>query len=340
MRVLYIDAMKAQHAKSNTNGLKKAFSKVASVDLFDYRTLASISNPQSMNKALFKTVKHSKPDLIFIGKGECIFGDTVALIKQHFPNTFIVSFLGDFYWEPADFKIGQCQHADLNLFSYYDESIRNLYKKTGVKNIGYWNDGFDPEVEKKVNVLKDVEVSFFGSNYLKINNYLENYQFRYNLMSAIDKKFNLVVYGKGWENFRNRRNWVTEDKKTEAVNRSKITIGVTAVDNAYLYLSWPRVFQTMACGTLHITQYVPGLEQIFKNKEHLVWFRTLNECLELIEYYLKNDDERERIAETGRNFVLKNHTYSNRVNGFIDMKIKNENNIYDYLGVTEDYLNW
>lgn len=336
MRILYVDTLKAVHAQSNVNGLKNAFRKIATkLDLFDYRTLVSISSAESVNKTLFKYAKKAKPDLIFLGKCESIYGDTIKLIKE-FTNAYVVSFLGDFYWEPAPFKIEQSQYADINLFSYYDIGIRAKYKEAGATNIGYWNDGYDIGTEKKMDLPKTDDVIFLGSNYLQINNYLENYQFRYNLMKQIDDKFNLTVYGKGWDGFKKPRAWVHTGHKTEAVNRAKITVGVTAVDNAYLYLSWPRVFQTMACGTLHLTQYVPGLEKIFTNRKHIVWFRTVSECLELIDYYLKHDDEREAIAEAGRALVVENHSYDNRIRGIADRKIKDEEDIFAYLG-TKDY---
>ena len=43
-----------------------------------------------------------------------------------------------------------------------------------------------------------------------------------------------------------------------------------------------RTFLTLAAGGFHLTHYVPGLETMFENHRHLVWYRSDEECLELI----------------------------------------------------------
>ena len=48
MKILYIDAIKAQHAQSNVRGLKTAFEQVGVVKTFDQRTFAKISSEKEM----------------------------------------------------------------------------------------------------------------------------------------------------------------------------------------------------------------------------------------------------------------------------------------------------
>ena len=323
MKILYVDAITAKHAQNNVTGLLSAFQLFAKTDAFDSRTLTKISSPEAMNKTLTKICFKNNYDLIFFGKCESVFGSTIKNIKEN-TNSFIISFLGDFYWEPCPFKLDQNQHADLSLFSYFEKSILDKYQ---YKNVGFWTDGCNPTLDIDMNIHKEHDVIFMGNNYLKINNYLENYSFRYDLMKKIDENFNLVVYGNGWD-LKNIHSWVTNKDKTIAVNKAKISIGVSAVDNAFLYLSWPRVFQTMACGTMHMTQYVPGLELLFTNHKDIVWFNTIEESVELLHHYLKNEEELKRISTFGKEKAL-THSYVNRVKGIIDLKIKD--GLFDYL---------
>jgi len=74
-----------------------------------------------------------------------------------------------------------------------------------------------------------------------------------------------------------------------------------------------RVFEVMSCGTMLLTDRINnGMEELFKNKKHLVLYNDENEMLELVEYYLDNEEERERIAREGQREVHKKHTYEHR----------------------------
>ena len=69
----------------------------------------------------------------------------------------------------------------------------------------------------------------------------------------------------------------------------------------------------MASGAFHLTRYFPGLEDVFENGEHLVWFHSIPEAIDQIEYYLAHDREREKIASAGRQEVLMHHTWDDRI---------------------------
>jgi spore maturation protein CgeB len=74
----------------------------------------------------------------------------------------------------------------------------------------------------------------------------------------------------------------------------------------------------MACGAFFIQRYTPGLETIFDNHEHLVWYRTEEELVSLIEHYLDEPVERERIANKGRKLVTSAFTYDRAVTRIIE----------------------
>jgi len=112
--------------------------------------------------------------------------------------------------------------------------------------------------------------------------------------------------------------FVDEKEFAEACSAAKITLGINAVNNVKMYASWRRTFNSMASGAFHLTHYVPGLEEAFENRKHLVWFNSVPEAIELIEYYLAHDEERERVAEGGRQEVLAHHTWDIRIAEMIE----------------------
>lgn len=83
---------------------------------------------------------------------------------------------------------------------------------------------------------------------------------------------------------------------------SGVVLGVNTVNSVDLYFS-NRTFLTLAAGGFHLTHYVPGLETLFENHRHLVWFESDDECLDLCRHYLARPTARRRIAAAGRTWV-------------------------------------
>ena len=66
-------------------------------------------------------------------------------------------------------------------------------------------------------------------------------------------------------------------------------------------------------GGIILRSYGKSWEEVFENGKHLVWFESISEAIELIECYLAHDDEREQIAQTGRQEVISHHTWDHRI---------------------------
>lgn len=75
-----------------------------------------------------------------------------------------------------------------------------------------------------------------------------------------------------------------------------------------------RVFESMACGALLITDRINnGLCELFIENFDIVIYDSFDDLKFKIEYYLKNSEERERIAKSGQFKVLKYHLVDNRI---------------------------
>ena len=75
-----------------------------------------------------------------------------------------------------------------------------------------------------------------------------------------------------------------------------------------------RVYETLGRGGFLIHPHVPGMENEFVDGEHLVFYKYNNwrQLKELVDYYLENDDEREKIRLAGHKLVKEKYTYKNR----------------------------
>lgn len=80
-----------------------------------------------------------------------------------------------------------------------------------------------------------------------------------------------------------------------------------------------RVFESMACGSMLVAQHLNnGLEDLFTDGEQLITYRTDEELVKKITYYLENEEEREKIAAAGLEAVINFHTYDHRCQTIIN----------------------
>ena len=88
-----------------------------------------------------------------------------------------------------------------------------------------------------------------------------------------------------------------------------------------------RLWESLASGALVICdKMLTPVTHPFEHKKHLVYYdrENIEELSSLIDYYLKNENERLKIAKEGHEYALKYHKYSDRANEIIDKLKINE----------------
>lgn len=86
--------------------------------------------------------------------------------------------------------------------------------------------------------------------------------------------------------------------------------------NPYSYEGDYRLYEALLSGNLVLCDEMLGnnlLKNPFINKKHLIFYKNTDEILELIKYYIDNEEERNNIGLNGREYVLKYHKFSDRV---------------------------
>ncbi|MFA0749852.1 MAG: hypothetical protein SLRJCFUN_000255 [Candidatus Fervidibacter sp.] len=117
------------------------------------------------------------------------------------------------------------------------------------------------------------------------------------------------------------------EEMAEVYRRSKIVVNVGGDD--YPEDANLRVFEAMAAGALLITQLPSELFLLgFEEREHFVGYRKEQELPDIIRYYLDHESERRRIAEAGREKVLREHTYDERVSQLVEILQRDEGNLF------------
>lgn len=108
---------------------------------------------------------------------------------------------------------------------------------------------------------------------------------------------------------------VRGDKLNQLYADTKVVIGDSlSLNFDYPYYWSDRLYETTGRGGFMIFPYIEGIEKEFKLGEELVTykFNDFEDLREKINYYLENDEEREKIRKAGFERTKKDHTYAKR----------------------------
>jgi glycosyltransferase involved in cell wall biosynthesis len=112
------------------------------------------------------------------------------------------------------------------------------------------------------------------------------------------------------------RNGMDAKEHTEFLNS-----GLMVIQNSRWGEITRRLFEGMACGKMVLTDRldtIRGLEEVFIDGEDIVLYNDMFDCIEKINYYNENEEERERIAHNGMMKVLHNYTQIQVVDKLIE----------------------
>lgn len=98
-------------------------------------------------------------------------------------------------------------------------------------------------------------------------------------------------------------------KFVEIINQSKINLHFSkhVINGELVDQLKGRVFEVTLCGGFLLCEYAPIIEKFFEIDKEIVCFKTVEEAVEKINYYLKHDAEREKIAQAG--YIRANRDY-------------------------------
>jgi len=123
-----------------------------------------------------------------------------------------------------------------------------------------------------------------------------------------------LIFGKLGRSYGGKFVWGGEHAKIARL--SKIYLGFDAMPHVRKSMS-ERLYIAVGCGAFYMCRHVEGIEDVLEPGKEIVTFHTEDEMIDMIKYYLRNDDLRMKIAEAGRQRVLREHTYEIRMRRLI-----------------------
>jgi spore maturation protein CgeB len=100
--------------------------------------------------------------------------------------------------------------------------------------------------------------------------------------------------------------------------RSRISLN-HHIEVSDAYANNMRLYETTGVGTLLLTDWKQNLAEMFEPGTEVAVYRTPEECVETIHYYLEHEAERDRVARAGHERTLREHTYRQRMAQLVDL---------------------
>lgn len=230
------------------------------------------------------------PDVVLIFSNHCS-REILETLRQRWPTALL---LDDCF--PVDHAVTDWIRR-VDVFFLTMTGMADDYRAAGAKKVVYLHSGVDPEWHQpgRPDPKFESEVAFIGAAY---------YEERNRFLVELGKRVDLKMYGKGWRKLgiREVRREVEPERFAQICASAGIVLGFDRSNEQELYFS-NRTWFVLGCAGFLLTRYIPGLETVFANHRHLVWFHDEDDALDQIRWYLAHPEARCRIAAEGYEFA-------------------------------------
>lgn len=212
--------------------------------------------------------------------------DSQWLDKKLKPNTFWVQESGD---DPQNFNRNFPKSERFHITLSPDSDATEEYNKRG-RDAYWWTHFADTKVQFPI--LSEPEFVAVTTRGKGGSEFLDT----------------LTDHGQGTVGNKNN---MGPDEHTEFLNK-----GLMVVQKSRWGEITRRIFEGMACGKMVLCDRLEKskkLDELFVDGEDIVYYNDIVDCVEKMNYYRENEEERERIANNGFKKVLENHTQKQRV---------------------------
>ena len=260
-------------------------------------------------KQILEAVDIHKPDFVFLAK-DVGYNNVIEKLSE---KVLTVMWNVDVRYDINIFLRAHSQlYEHCHLKFTIGKGNLDKYKEAKVENIYWLSEGISPiwhrpeTISYKDEIAYKADVSFAGSN-------PGTHDGRPEVLAALkNSSFDFVWH----TNVFNREH-------NKMCQLSKINIGQSGWPKVELSMS-ARDYRIMGAGGFLLTNYVEGIENWFEISKMCDTYRSPEECLEKIQYYLEHEDERKAMAEYGMKVVHEKHKFSDRLREVIE-KVKESN---------------
>jgi spore maturation protein CgeB len=287
-----------------------------------------------INKQLLTFIDSQQPNIIFFYRGSHIYPSTMHSIKLKYPRIYVVSYNNDdpfsklYPWWKWRHFVKSIPFSDLHL-AFRHSNLQSLCDKGAIRADllrGYYN----PEVHKKVE-LSLTNIDEFKCDVIFIGHYEDDG--RAQMLDAIaGEQISLKIFGpngpskkSGWDEAIQSSKYLQNQKVrylkgldyVAAINSAKIGICFMSKLNNDTYTL--RCFEIPACGTALFSEWSEDLSSLFEDGVNAVLFKSEQELVDRVKYYLSHPVQLKELADKGRELVQsKGHDVYSRASWLVN----------------------
>lgn len=267
-----------------------------------------------INRDLIARAMEIKPDVVFVYRGTHIVAHTLREIRRQVPGAIQVGYNNDDPFSPL-YPRWQWRHF-IKSIPEYDLVLayrhRNLsdFAGAGARRVELLRSWYIPARNRPVPMSADDEARY-GADVVFAGHYEDDGRLAL-LEGMMRQGIRLRLYGppKYWNPVIARSELLAPlgpvrqvwgEEYNKAIAGAKMALCLLSKLNRDTYTR--RCFEIPATGTLMLAPYTDDLACLFREDAEVIFFRTEHELMTKIHHYLRNPDDRRRVAAAGHKRV-------------------------------------
>ncbi len=309
----YYEAFHALGCEVTLFDIRKAVQKYARPGKWAYRIHQFFpveSWLRKANKELAEKVLSLKPDIIIAFTAAEVLPGTFAYIKTILPAAIV------WYWADPLPNMNRYIHSSLaltDLLASYSSSSLKAFEMMGAKKTFWIPFAGDVKAHFEAAAAKEkytYDISFVGS-------WRPEREAALRVLYESFDGLKLKITGPYWNRCTFQPLQKIANTKplygkafTEVVQNSLLSLNVMDSNN-YPAVNM-RFFEIFSSGGAQLCSSGPEMQQVFRDKEHLLYFAGNNELIAQMQYALANRDKIEAMKKNAQALLLSDHMYRQR----------------------------
>lgn len=297
-----------------------------------YRYLVRISGSRAEenneNKLLLIKANKFKPDLIFITKGLTIKASTITKLRKLDSNVKIICYSLDDIMNPGNQSSKYLKAVPLYdmHFTTKTYNIPELYDY-GAKKVLLHLNSYSKHIHKPLQLSENDKLRF-GSDVSFVGGYEKD---RGEILLQLAKRGIVIrIWGNNWKKYPHKhKNLIIEYKPaygidyTKVLCASKICLGFLRKINRDTITT--RSVEIPATKSFFLAERTEDHTNLFKEGIEADYFDNIDELFQKINFYIENDEKRQKISLNGYKKILSlNLSYNDTMKVILDQVFENE----------------
>ncbi len=250
----------------------------------------------------------------FLPHGGCACANHIRYQERKYDITFMGSFVN-----PSKIQ-KQFEQYPVQMADIMNEVVDHLQDCPAMTIEGALSDCLN----KRNISLSETELASVLPEFREVDRYIRNYFRQQIIKILVDNEIYVDVFGDGWSEFETDKKQylrvhsaVSYGESLEIVGNSKISLNIMPW---FKDGSHDRIFSSMLCGAVCLTDGSMYLEEQLRENENVVFYslRGLKYLPRKVHQILDDTEKSAEIAENGRRLALQNHTWAARADEIID----------------------